>query len=96
MKELGSAFSGFEAQSEIQAEAVQNINEAIADGIITAEEARKIGPSLRILLSTLTTYQQENQGLILDLIGQMQRFSLAQDDARTKTKQLTTTGNAIR
>lgn len=87
VKELGSAFSGFEAQSKIQADAVQEINSAIQDGIITAEEQKKIGQSLQILFSTLTTSQQGTQDLIRQLIAQMQRFSQFQQQAEEGIRQ---------
>ena len=96
VKALGQTFSEFDSQSQIQAEAVQNINDAIKDGIITAEEQKKIGQSLQVLFSTMTTTQQGTQELIRDLIAQMNSFQRQQAEASQQVKQLSTTGNAIR
>lgn len=68
---LASGIEGITVQTQVQVDAKQRIEDALADGKLTASEAQQTVADLRVLLTNLRADQQSQRGAITELLQVM-------------------------
>ena len=87
-KQIQQAVDGIDAITPVQQQAKAEIQKALEDGKITAEEQVKIGQSLSILLSTLQSGQGDQIKTIQKLIDLNNTFKIQMDAMQAQIDQI--------
>lgn len=72
-RKLVESIEGYKAETPVQKEAIEAINKAAADGVITAEESLKVSRSLETLMSNLSTAQGTNINVLGNLVAMVKK-----------------------